>query len=352
MKPCHPADWPAVGNRPDDRGYRSEMPPPIDTLERLGDAFALTTPIERKRMLVIVNPYATTVSDRLKNLVVSALQGRYDVHAIDTVAKGHATRLAREAADEGFDVVVAFGGDGTLNEVANGLAGSPTPLATLPGGSANVFGRMLGIPGDIVDATEHLLCLADDFRPRQVDLARVNDRWFTFSAGMGLDAAVVARVDAHPRLKARLGPKYFTAAAVSTFSRRYVVDAPRLEVEADGSLLTGGVSVFVQNGDPYTYCGGVPIHVAEHSRLDSGHLAGAVLTRARLTDMPSLAYRAFSARGRVTAAKAVRGFHEVTEVVVHSTDGAPIALQVDGDYIGSVTRARFDLAAGALTVVS
>ncbi len=283
--------------------------PPIDSLERLGDTFALTAPVQRKRMLVIINPHATTVSDRLKNLVVSALQGRYDVQAIDTVAEAHATQLAREAAHEDFDVVVAFGGDGTLNEVANGLAGSPTPLTTLPGGSANVFGKMLGIPGDIVDATEHLLRVADDFRPRRVDLARVNDRWFTFSAGMGLDAAVVARVDAHPRLKARYGPKYFTAAAVSTFSRRYVVDAPRLEVEVDGRHLAGGVSVFVQNGDPYTYFGNVPIHVADHSRLDSGRLAGAVLTRARLTDMPSIAYRAFAPRGRMTAAKAVRGFH-------------------------------------------
>jgi len=183
---------------------------PTDTLERLGDAFALTAPAERKRMLVIVNPHATTVSDGLRNLVVSALQGRYDVQAIDTAAKEHATQLAREAAGEGFDLVVAFGGDGTLNEVANGLVGSATPLTTLPGGSANVFGKMLGIPGDIVDATEHLLRVVDDFRPRQVDLARVNDRWFTFSAGMGLDAAVVARVDAHPRLKARYGPKYFS----------------------------------------------------------------------------------------------------------------------------------------------
>ena len=327
------------------------MPAPLDTLERLGEAFELGPATERRKMLVIVNPYATTVSDRLRNLVVAALQGRYDVQAIDTVAKGHATRLAREAADEGFDVVVAFGGDGTLNEVANGLVGSTTPLTSLPGGSANVFGRMLGIPGDIVDATEHLLCLADDFRPRHVDLARVNDRWFTFSAGVGLDAAVVARVDAHPRLKARYGPKYFTAVAVSTFSRRYVTDAPRLNVEVDGDLLAGGVSVFVQNGDPYTYFGDLPIHVAEHSGLDSGHLAGAVLTRARLIDMPSIAYRAFAPRSRVTGAKAVRGFHTVAEVVARSADGAPIPLQVDGDYIGSVTEARFDLAAGALRVV-
>src|SRR5438045_3224342 len=103
----------------------------------------------KKRMLVIVNPYATTVSDRLKNLVVYALQGRYDVEAIDTQSKNHATDLTREAAAEGYDVVVAFGGDGTVNEAANGLIGSDTPLTCLPGGATNVFCRMLGIPNDV-----------------------------------------------------------------------------------------------------------------------------------------------------------------------------------------------------------
>ena len=103
--------------------------PPIESLERLADSFAaLERPVERKRMLVIVNPYATTVSDRLKNLVVYALQGRYEVDAMDTEGRDHATVLCREAAEEGYDVVVAFGGDGTVNEAANGLAHSPTPL--------------------------------------------------------------------------------------------------------------------------------------------------------------------------------------------------------------------------------
>src|SRR5437879_5334829 len=147
---------------------------PLDALERLGDGLAIGAPAERKRMLVVVNPYATTVSDRLRHLVVYALQGRYEVEAIDTERRGHASALAREAALEGFDVVVAFGGDGTVNEAANGLAGSDTPLSCLPGGATNVYAKMLGIPGDIVDATEHLLRIADDWRPRKVDLARVN----------------------------------------------------------------------------------------------------------------------------------------------------------------------------------
>ena len=121
---------------------------------------------EKKRMLIIVNPYATTVSDRLKNLVVYALQARYDVEAVDTEASEHAIEIGREARNGDYDIVVAFGGDGTLNEVANGLAGTDVPVSVLPGGSTNVVCRTLGIPNDVVDATEHLIGIADDFRPR------------------------------------------------------------------------------------------------------------------------------------------------------------------------------------------
>src|SRR4029079_13432279 len=157
-------------------------------------------------MLVIVNPYATTMSVRLKNLVVYALQGRFEVEAVDTQRTRHAIDLCREAARERYDVVVAFGGDGTVNEAANGLAGTDTVLTCLPGGATNVYCRMLGIPNDVVDATEHLLGLADAWRERRVDVGWLDDRRFVFSAGMGLDASVVERVDSNPRLKARFRP--------------------------------------------------------------------------------------------------------------------------------------------------
>src|SRR3954469_17681369 len=185
-----------------------------DPLDRLEAALGVGAPAPSRRMLIIVNPYATTVSDRLKNLVVYALRGSYHVDAIDTESKDHATELCREAAQEGYDVVVAFGGDGTVNEAANGLAGTETPLTALPGGSTNVFCRTLGIPNDVVNATEHLLAVADRFRPLRVDLARAGERHFTFSAGVGLDAAVVERVDAHPYRKARFREWYFTWTAL------------------------------------------------------------------------------------------------------------------------------------------
>src|SRR3954466_17725 len=181
----------------------------------------------KKRMLIIVNPYATTVSDRLKNLVVYALQARYDVEAVDTEAAEHAIEIGREARHGEYDIVVAFGGDGTLNEVANGLAETDVPVSVLPGGSTNVVCRTLGIPNDVVDATEHLLSLADDWRPRRIDLGLVDRRHFVFSCGVGLDATAVKRVDAHPGMKARVGPYYYTWAAVSGFYRRYLGNAVR-----------------------------------------------------------------------------------------------------------------------------
>jgi diacylglycerol kinase family enzyme len=327
------------------------VPPQLETLERLASTNADGSRAPSKRMLVVVNPYATTVSDRLKNLVVYALRGRYDVEAIDTTGRGHATALAREAAHEGYDMVVAFGGDGTVNEAAHGLAGSPTPLSCLPGGATNVYCRLLGIPSEIVDATEHLLRLADEWRPRTVDLGTVNDRCFTFSAGLGLDASVVDRVDSHPRLKARLGEYYFTYAAVTTFVRRYLVRPPRLALDLDGEEITG-VTAIVQNGEPYTYFSRRPINVAEGARLDDGRLAGAVLARANPIDMPTVIWRAFSKRARLARHRQVHAFSGATRAHVRSLDDRPLPLQVDGDHIADVTEAEFGVRPRALTVVA
>jgi diacylglycerol kinase family enzyme len=336
--------------------------PLADRLEEAPEApFRFASPERRRRMLIIVNPYATTVSDRVRNLVVYALQGRFEVDAVDTEAPGHATELCREAAHEGYDVVVAFGGDGTVNEAANGLIASrsggaepsATPLCCLPGGSANVFAKMLGIPGDIVDATEHLLAMADDWRPRKVDLGVVNGRCFTFSSGLGLDASVVERVDANPRMKARLGPYFFTWVALRTLVRRYLLAPPRLEVQAggDGRRLQG-VTAIVQNGSPFTYFQNRPIEIADGAALDSGALAGGVLHRASLPAMLSIAWRAFSQRARVADSRQVTGLRDLGELVVRSADQRTLPLQVDGDYIGEVTEARYSVLAQQLTVVS
>jgi len=311
----------------------------------------------KKRMLLIVNPYATTVSDRLKNLVVYALQGRYEVETVATEAQNHATEIGREVRDHGYDVVVAFGGDGTLNEVANGLAGTEVPVSVLPGGSTNVVCRTLGIPNDVVDATEHLLALVDEWAPRRIDLGTVDDRHFVFSCGVGIDATVVKRVDAHPRLKSRAGPYYYSWAAISAFYRQYIVNPVRLRVEIDGEA-TEGVTALAQNSDPFTYFASRPIRVCEGVEIDDGSLSVGVLKRAAQRDMPTLIPRLFSEQRPAARHRQIEHFEGVREATVASTsetkDGIPrpFPIQVDGDYIGERTQLNLSVAPGALTVIA
>jgi len=312
----------------------------------------------KKRMLLIVNPYATTVSDRLKNLVVYALQGRFDVEAVPTEAQNHATEIGREARDGGYDVVVAFGGDGTLNEVANGLAGTDLPVAVLPGGSTNVVCRTLGIPNDVVDATEHLLSLADDWKPRRIDLGMVDDRYFVFACGVGIDATVVRRVDSNPALKASAGPYYYSWAGISGFYRRYLVNPIRVRTMVDGREPVEGVTTIVQNSDPFTYFASRPIRVCEGIAIDDGTLSMAVLKRAAQRDMPTLVTRLFSESRPAAQHKQVAHFDDVVHAVVETASTArdgtvrPFPLQVDGDYIGERERVELRAVPSALTIVA
>jgi len=320
-------------------------------------AVPLAPDAAKKRMLIIVNPYATTVSDRLKNLVVYALQARYEVEAVDTEAAEHAIEIGREARNGGYDIVVAFGGDGTLNEVANGLAGTDVPVSVLPGGSTNVVCRTLGIPNDVVDATEHLIGIADDFHPRKIDLGRCNGRHFVFACGVGLDATVVKRVDAHPRLKARARQWYYTWAAISGFYRHYLRDPVRLELDVDGEKHEG-VTAIAQNSDPFTYFANLPIRICEDVGLDDGRLSMALLERAKQRDMIPIAARVLSRRLHASRHRKIDEFDDVERAVVRSIsldqDGQPrpFPVQVDGDYIGEHAELAFSIHPQALTIVA
>jgi diacylglycerol kinase family enzyme len=311
----------------------------------------------RRRMLIVVNPYATTVSDRLKNLVVYALQGRYDVEAVLTESQNHATELSREARDGGYDVVVAFGGDGTLNEVANGLAGTDVPVSVLPGGSTNVVARSLGIPNDVVDATEHLLGLADRFEPRPIDLGIANGRHFVFACGAGLDATAAKRVDSRPRLKARFGPYWYIYAALTGFYRQYLRDPVYMHVEADGREAEG-VTAICQNSDPFTYYRSVPLRICEDIAIDDGKLGLAVLRRAAQRDMPMIVTRVLSEGLRVSRSRQIDHFGGLTEATIDSispdSEGAlrRFPVQVDGDYIGDHSELELRVDPGALTIVA
>jgi diacylglycerol kinase family enzyme len=335
--------------------------PTIAPARRQPESVAHAIPLEpdaaKKRMLIIVNPYATTVSDRLKNLVVYALQARYEVEAVDTEAAEHAIEIGREARTGSYDIVVAFGGDGTLNEVANGLAGTDVPVSVLPGGSTNVVCRTLGIPNDVVDATEHLIGLADDFRPRKIDLGRCNGRRFVFACGIGLDATVVRRVDAHPRLKARARQWYYTWAAVTSFYRHYLRDPVRFELEVDGETLEG-VTAIAQNSDPFTYFANIPMRICEDIGLNDGTISMALLRRAKQRDMVPIASRVLSKRLHVAKHRQIDEFDDVTKASVRSVstdeDGVPrpFPVQVDGDYIGEYSELDFSVEPGALTIVA
>jgi diacylglycerol kinase family enzyme len=309
-------------------------------------------------MLIIVNPYATTVSDRLKNLVVYALQGRFEVETVSTEAQNHATEIGREVRDHGYDVVVAFGGDGTLNEVVNGLAGTDVPVSVLPGGSTNVVCRTLGIPNDVVDATEHLLALVDDWQPRRIDLGRADDRHFVFSCGAGIDATVVKRVDAHPKMKSVAGPYYFSWAAVSAFYRSYLHNAVRLSVRTSNGDEAEGVTALAQNSDPFTYFASKPVRVCEEIEIDDGTLSLGVLRRAAQRDMPTLISRLFSSDRPAARHRQIDHFAAVLEASVASVsetkDGIvrPFPVQVDGDYIGEKTKMTLRAEPGALTIIA
>ena len=191
-----------------------------------------------------------------------------------------------------------------------------------------------------------------DWRPREVHMAMVNERRFLFSSGLGLDASVVARVDAHPHLKARFGPYYFAYCGFGEFLGKYVARPPRLETVTDGGGAVPGVTVLVQKGEPYTYFRRIPIHAAHGATLTDPTLAGIVLRSTRPTVMPGVMYRLFSAKAKLEKHRQVDGFAGVRDVLVRSVDGRPVPLHVDGDYIGDVTEARYSVDEQPLLVVS
>ena len=238
----------------------------------------------KKRMLIIVNPYATTVSDRLKNLVVYALQGRYEVEAVSTEAQNHATEIGREAIDGGYDLVVAFGGDGTLNEVANGLAGTDVPVTDPPGRldqrrrpHARDPERRRRRHRAPARARRPLRAAPDRPRDRQRPplrlLLRLGPRRHRRDASRPAPEAQGARRPLLLHLGRGLG----------VLSR--VPAQPDPDAARDRRRDRRGVTVLAQNSDPFTYFGNRPVRVCEGIEIDDGTLSVGVLRRAAQRDM-------------------------------------------------------------------
>jgi diacylglycerol kinase family enzyme len=312
-------------------------------------------PATKPRMMLIVNPKATTVSARLKRLVAYALQARFDVQAVETQGPNHATAITREAAADGYDLAVAFGGDGTVNEAANGLAGTAVPLTVLPGGCTNVVCRMLGVPTDIIDATEHVLSLADRLaEPRAIDLGSVNGRYFVSSTGIGMDAATTRWVDERAHLKRRAGPLFFSFAGLVSF-QRYRRRPRRLAVEVDG-WRAEGVSAVFQNSDPYTFYNSRPVRLCDDQTLTSGTLSAVALREASGRHVPALAWRLLTTRPAIghPVVESFCGLSSARVRALPDEDGeiTPLPVQVDGDWIGDAVEVEVAVHPRALLVAA
>jgi len=309
------------------------------------------------RILLVVNSFASSVTARNTVVVHRRLAQGHDVEVVETNRRGHATRFAHDAARRGIDVVIGYGGDGTLNEVATGIAGTDTALGVLPGGSTNVFARTLGMPNDPVAAAELLAngIDADDFRP--IGLGRVNGRFFCFHTGIGFDAAVVRSVEQRASLKRWLGHPLFISAGLTTWLRGYDRNEPHFRVartdlaglsgSSSDNVIDDGYFSIVLNTNPYTYLGNRPLDLSPAATLDRGLV---VLTFRTLEVLPILRGLGSALRGGgVTASEHLMEWRDVERLVVEHPE--PFPYQLDGDYLGSVNRLEFDHIPDAVRLV-
>ena len=295
------------------------------------------------KLLLLVNSAASSVTPRSRVVIGKALSADHDVTVAETSRRGHATRLAQGAAATRTDVVVVLGGDGTLNESANGLAGSATALAPLPGGSTNVFARTIGLPNDPIEATGVLLDALARRSIRRVGLGSVNGRYFLFHTGVGFDAAVVEQVERRSGLKRYAGHPLFVYAGFDTWIRHYDRSRPRFAVhfpgnEGEGAVIDDAYLTIVLNTNPYTFLGNRPLNLAPEATLDRGLASVTVRTMAFTRFLPAIA----SALGRGKQLRRSRWVdHRVDVECLTVRAYGPIPYQVDGDHLGDAELLQF-----------
>ncbi len=285
--------------------------------------------------MLVVNSFASSVTARNTVVIHRRLSRDHDVELVETNRRGHATRFAHDAARRGADVVVGFGGDGTMNEVATGIAGTATALGVLPGGSTNVFARTIGLPNDPVAAVELLAGGIDAGDLRPIGLGQVNGRFFCFHTGVGFDAAVVAAVERRASWKRWLGHPLFITAAVTTWLRGYDRRAAHLRVIAAGSVVEDGFFTIVLNTNPYTYLGNRPLDLSHAATFDRGLVALTFRTMRARTILRSFAGALRG--GGVRPAPEIVEQIDLDHVVIEAIN-LPFPYQVDGDYLGETTR--------------
>jgi diacylglycerol kinase family enzyme len=301
------------------------------------------------KLLLLVNESASSVTPRSRVVIQKALASDHDVTLAGTSRRGHATRLAQGAAANGIEVVVVLGGDGTLNEAANGLARTACALAPLPGGSTNVFARTIGLPNDPIEATGVLLDALARRSIRRVGLGSVNGRYFLFHTGVGFDAAVVEQVERREGLKRYAGHPLFVFAGFDTWIRHYDRSRPRFAVHhADGTVIDDAYLTIVLNTNPYTYLGNRPLNLAPEATLDRGLASVTLRTMAFARTMRIIA----SALGSGAALRRSRWVDHRTDLAALSVRAyGPVPYQVDGDHLGDTEQLDFRHAPEVLDLV-
>jgi len=297
-----------------------------------------------RRAHLIMNPEARNVSPAVRRVVQAALEGHFKLEATVTEARHAAISVAKDALADGNELIIGFGGDGLVNEIANGMVHSDAVLGVVPGGTMNVFARNLGIPNDPLEAVDRILSHSDEVEPRTVSLAKANDRYFTFSCGCGFDGEAASRVEEHYPAKRRFGEPYFYAAAFSTFLASYLRRPPFLRCDGDfGSL--EGVGVIALNAGPYAYLAGRPIRLVPRDP-DSDGMGIFVLNRLQWWRIPTYATGALLTGRFGGGSDAVSGASSAT-VSSH----APFYLHVDGEPLPLVDTVELVANAGSLKVI-
>jgi diacylglycerol kinase family enzyme len=306
------------------------------------------------RILLVVNAFASSVTARNTVVVHRALSQGHEVEMVETNRRGHATRFAQDAARRNLDLVIGFGGDGTLNEVATGVAGTSTSLGVLPGGSTNVFARTLGMVNDPVRAVVQLVDGIDADRTEAIGLGNVNGRYFCFHTGVGYDAAVVDQVEHHASMKRWLGHPLFIYASLKTWIAGYDRTAPHFSVSGssqafgdDDFRVDDGYFTIVLNTNPYTYLGNRPLDLSPAATLDRGLVAVTFRTMNVTAILGSLAG---ALRGGGVKPSAHLDVHTDLRRITISHN-VPFPYQLDGDFLGTTHSLQFHHVPNAVRIV-
>lgn len=276
----------------------------------------------------VAGPKAVNRIARIRELL-SASGTPFEIR--ETTGPGDAVLLAREAAFDGVSTVLAVGGDGTINEAVNGLAGSGTRLAVVPHGTGNVFADEVGLPGTV----EGCLALLSDGETIEVRLGRAGERYFLLVASAGFDAEVVERMSSRQKNTLGIGAYYLAGL------RHLFREQPTLWMEFPGKERVEAQSVLVFRGRKY---GGGVLMVPDGGLLKNTLHVVALRKAGR---WPIVRFVVAAVRGKALSSPDI--LHRETETVLVRSR-IPSAVQVDGDYLGPLP-VRFGMSEVTLRLV-